>query len=374
MATTPVDNLAINDMVVCMQYEGVFGNAASEHAYGYQAKEKINDSKTILAQVLNADPNGIVWTSGATESINLALKGAANFYHRKGKHIVTLATEHKAVLDVCKELSKLDFDITYLKPDEQGLVKESDLKAALRKDTVLVSLAWVNNEIGVIQDLSTLANIVKTNGSLLHVDAAQALGKIKMDVAEIPIDLLSLSAHKAYGPKGVGALYVRQSPKVRLMSQIHGGGQQFNLRSGTLPVSQIVGFAQAARLADEQLVQENSRIKALRDQLWQGLQQLKGVHLNGSLDQRVAHNLNVRFDHVDGEALLVGLKDIAVSRGSACTAATMEPSHVLLALGLTRLQADQSIRFSLGRYTTKEDIDFTINHVIDTVNWLRSIF
>ena len=374
MATTPVDARVVEAMQTCLALDGKFANPSSQHFYGWQASELVEAAAKQLADFIQCDSAEIIWTSGATEAINLALKGAACFYQRQGKHIVTLATEHQAVLDVCGALEREGFEVTYLKPEKNGLLDLTKLKAAIKKETILVSVLWVNNETGVIQGLSEIASLVKSQGKLLHVDAAQVLGKIPVDLAQLPIDLMSMSAHKVYGPKGIGALFVRQQPRVRLEPLIHGGGHQQNLRSGTLPVHQIVGFGLACEIAQQEMSAENARIKKLRDQLWQGIAQLEGVFINGDMTQRVAQNLNVCFESVDGEALEVGLKDLAVSRGSACTAATIEPSHVLTAMGLTRMQADQSIRFSLGRWTTAEDIELAIKQIQTVVNRLRALW
>jgi cysteine desulfurase len=367
MATTPVDPRVATKMHDFLTIDGVFGNPASNHYYGYAAKTAIEHARTQVAQAINADPKGIIWTSGATEAINLALKGAVNFYKRQGKHIVTCKTEHKATIDTCKYLETQGFEVTYLDPEPDGLIDYQKLINSLRNDTILVSIMHINNEIGVIQDIAKISAIIKNHGALFHVDAAQSIGKVPIDSNIMNADLISLCAHKVYGPKGVGALYVRQNPKLHLVAQLHGGEQEQSMRSGTLATHQIVGMGEAFAIAN---TEENSRILALRNKLWDGINHLEGIKLNGSFDKRVPHNLNVSFRNVDGELLLAALKDIAVSRASACTKAIFEPSHVLKALGISNELAASSIRFSLGRFTTEAEIDYAIHHICDIRNKL----
>lgn len=374
MATTPVDERVVQKMLTAMDRHGAFGNPASKsHSYGWEAADLIDLASEQVAKLINANAREVIWTSGATESNNLAIIGAARFYQRKGKHIITLATEHKAVLDVCQQLERDGFEVSYLRPESTGLLDLNKLQQALRDDTLLVSVMLVNNEIGVIQDIEAIGQLTKARGALFHVDAAQAAGKVKIDVNAMQIDLMSLSAHKVYGPKGIGALYVRRQPRIRLEPIIHGGGHQLGLRSGTLPTQQIIGMGEAFELARLSMNEETVRLRDLRDRLWQGLQQLPDIQLNGDLQQRVANNLNVSFAGIDGEALLLGLKDIAVSSGSACTSATIEPSHVLSAIGVPADLAHSSIRFALGRFTTEEEIDFAIEHVRYVVSRLREL-
>jgi len=371
MATTPIDARVVAKMQPYLtEY---FGNAASAHVYGYAANDAIEQARQQVADLLNADSQEIVWTSGATEANNLAIKGAALFYQRKGKHIITGKTEHKAVLDVCQFLEKFGFIITYLVPETDGLLDVNKFVNALRSDTVLASIMQVNNEIGVIQNIEAIGEITRKNGVILHVDAAQSAGKIPIDFKKLKVDLLSLSAHKMYGPKGIGALYVCQEPRIHLEPQIHGGGQEKGLRSGTLPTHQIVGFGEACAIAKQEMNKDNARILKLREKLWQGIKTLEDVYINGSYEKRVAHNLNVSFGRVDGESLLLGLKDIAVSSGSACTAATVEPSYVLKALQVPIALAYSSVRFSLGRFTTADEINRAIQHIHYVVNKLREM-
>lgn len=373
MATTPVDPRVIEAMMLTMGPSADFGNPASaSHGYGFAAKEHVDKARQQVATAIGAEAREIVWTSGATESNNLALQGAAHFYQRRGKHIITLATEHKAVLDVMAYLASNGFEITYLRPQPNGLLDLNELAAALRADTILVSVMWVNNETGVVQDLAAIAELVKAKGALLHVDAAQAIGKVEVDVSRLPIDLLSLSAHKVYGPKGVGALYVRREPRVRLQPLLYGGGHEHGLRSGTLAVHQLVGMGAAYHLAQQVGSAELPRIAYLRERLWAGLSALGGVYQNTDTAARVPHCLNVFFDGVDGEALLVSLRDVAVSSGSACNSANPEPSHVLLAMGLTRVRAHNSLRLSLGRFTTEAQIDQAIAHFATQLQRLRA--
>ncbi len=374
MATTPVDPVVAQKIMTCLDLTGVFGNPAStSHSYGYEAAEHVAMARAQISELINADPREIIFTSGATEANNLALKGATSFYQRKGRHIITSMIEHKSILDTCQHLSANGYEVTYLEPNPQGLISPDQVKAALRPDTILVSIMHVNNEIGTIQDIATIGKIVREQGSLFHVDAAQSLGKIPLDVNTANVDLLSCSAHKIYGPKGIGALYYRRKPRVRLEPQIHGGGHEFGMRSGTLATHQIVGFGEACRLAKLNLKEESQRIRKQRDLLWRGLTSLDGVHLNGDEDLRLPGNLNVSFDYVEGESLLLALHQIAVSSGAACNSATIEPSYVLRALGVPNELANSTIRFSIGRFTTNEDIMVTIKHVCQVVTRLRAI-
>ncbi|MDZ5458370.1 IscS subfamily cysteine desulfurase [Azohydromonas lata] len=371
-ATTPVDPRVVQQMVPYLYQQ--FGNPASRsHAYGWAAEEAVEIAREHVAALIGADPREVVWTSGATESNNLAIKGAAQFHRSRGKHLITVKTEHKAVLDTMRELEREGFEVTYLDVQEDGLLDLAALQAALRPDTILVSVMWVNNEIGVIQDIPAIAAMCRARGILCHVDAAQASGKVEIDMSTLPVDLLSLSAHKTYGPKGIGALYVRRKPRVRIEAQIHGGGHERGMRSGTLPTHQIVGMGEAYRLAKEGMGRENERIRALRERLLAGLQDIPAVRVNGSLDKRVPHNLNVSFEFVEGESLLMGIKGVAVSSGSACTSASLEPSYVLRALGLSDEVAHSSIRFSVGRFTTEDEIDAAVAQVRSTVERLRSL-
>ena len=371
-ATTPVDPRVVQAMVPYL-YEH-FGNPASRsHAYGWAAEEAVEIAREHVAALIGADPREIVWTSGATESNNLAIKGAAQFYQGKGKHLITVQTEHKAVLDTMRELERSGFEVTYLPVNADGLVEMDTLIAALRPDTILVSIMAVNNEIGVVQDVSAIGKLLRSKGILFHVDAAQATGKIELDMSSQCIDLLSMSAHKTYGPKGIGALYVRRKPRVRIEAQMHGGGHERGMRSGTLPTHQIVGMGEAYRLAKDNMLAENARIGALRDRLLAQLGSIPEVRINGSLTQRIPHNLNISFTFVEGESLLMGIKGVAVSSGSACTSASLEPSYVLRALGLSDEVAHSSIRFSIGRFTTEADVDAAAERVQATVEKLRSL-
>lgn len=373
-ATTPVDPRVAEKMAACLTMDGVFGNPASRsHAFGWKADELVNEARSNVAALINADPKEIVWTSGATEADNLAIKGAAHFYQRKGKHIITCKTEHKAVLDTCRQLEREGFEVTYLDPEKNGLIDLGKLEAALRDDTVLVSIMHVNNEIGVIQDIEAIGKLTRSRGIVFHVDAAQSAGKVAIDMQNLDVDLMSFSAHKSYGPKGIGALYVRRKPRVRIEAQMHGGGHERGMRSGTLPVHQIVGMGEAFRLAKEEMVQENERILKLRNRLWNGLRDIEEVYLNGDAEQRVAGNLNVSFNFVEGESLIMALKDIAVSSGSACTSASLEPSYVLRAIGRSDELAHSSIRFSIGRFTMEEEIDYTVELVKNKVAKLREL-
>lgn len=371
-ATTPVDPRVAEVMIPYLTEK--FGNPASRsHSFGWTADEAVERAREQVAALVNADPKEIVWTSGATESNNLALKGAANFYADKGKHIVTVKTEHKAILDTVRELERQGFSATYLDPEPNGLLDLEKLKAALRPDTVIVSVMYVNNEIGVIQDIAAIGEMCRERGILFHVDAAQATGKVAIDLQKLKVDLMSFSAHKTYGPKGIGALYVRRKPRVRLEAQMHGGGHERGFRSGTLATHQIVGMGEAFRLAKEEMVTENERIRMLRDRLWAGLSSMEEVYLNGDMDNRVPHNLNVSFNFVEGESLIMAVKDIAVSSGSACTSASLEPSYVLRALGRNDELAHSSIRFTVGRFTTVEEVDYTIKLLHDKIGKLREL-
>ncbi|MBL8359632.1 MAG: IscS subfamily cysteine desulfurase [Rubrivivax sp.] len=371
-ATTPVDPRVVQQMLPYLTEQ--FGNPASRsHAYGWAAEEAVEIARERVAQLIGADPREIAWTSGATESNNLAIKGAAQFHRARGRHLVTLKTEHKAVLDTMRELERDGFEVTYLDVQPDGLVDLAALEAALRPDTILVSVMYVNNEIGVIQDIAAIGALCRARRILFHVDAAQASGKVAIDLSTLPVDLMSLSAHKTYGPKGIGALYVRRKPRVRIEAQMHGGGHERGLRSGTLPTHQIVGMGAAYQLAHDTMGTENERIRALRDRLLAGVQAIPEVRVNGHLEQRVPHNLNVSFQFVEGESLLMGMKGIAVSSGSACTSASLEPSYVLRALGLPDEVAHSSIRFSIGRYTTVQDVDRAVAQVRATVERLRAL-
>ena len=374
-ATTTVDPRVAEAMMDCLRVEGNFGNPASRsHFYGWQAEEAVEDARGHVAALVNADPREIVWTSGASESNNLAIKGVAGFYKSKGKHIVTSKIEHKAVLDACRQLEREGFEVTYLDPEAgTGLIHPAAVEAVLRDDTLLVSLMHVNNEIGTITDIAAIGEITRARGILFHVDAAQSTGKIDIDLEGMKVDLMSFCAHKTYGPKGVGALYVRRKPRVRLEAQIHGGGHERGMRSGTLATHQLVGMGEAFRLAKLEMHAEQERLRVLRDKLWMGLQGLEQVFLNGDAVQRIAGNLNVSFNFVEGESLIMALKDLAVSSGSACTSASLEPSYVLRALGLSDELAHSSIRFTLGRFTTEDDIDFVIGHASQAVNRLRDL-
>lgn len=371
-ATTPVDPRVAEVMIPWLA--GKFGNPASRsHAYGWEADEAVERARMQVASLVNADPKEIVWTSGATESNNLALKGAAHFYSGKGKHIVTMLTEHKAVLDTVRELERQGFSATYLAPEPSGLLDLEKFKAALRPDTIIASVMLVNNEIGVIQDIAAIGEICRERGIIFHVDAAQATGKVAIDLSTLKVDLMSFSAHKTYGPKGVGALYVRRKPRVRIEAQMHGGGHERGMRSGTLATHQIVGMGEAFRIAQEEMATENERIRMLRDRLWSGLSSMEEVHLNGDMVARVPHNLNVSFNYVEGESMIMAVKDVAVSSGSACTSASLEPSYVLRALGRSDELAHSSIRFSIGRFTTTEEVDFTVDLLKNKIGKLRDL-
>ncbi len=373
-ATTPVDPRVAEKMCSYLTPEGHFGNPASRsHVFGWEADEAVEEARRNVAALVNADPKEIIWTSGATESDNLAIKGAAHFYNKKGKHLVTLKTEHKAVLDSCRQLEREGYEVTYLEPEPSGLMDLEKFTAALRDDTVLASVMHVNNEIGVVQDIEAIGKICRDKKVIFHVDAAQSPGKVPIDLTVLKVDLMSFSAHKIYGPKGVGALYVRRKPRIRLEAQMHGGGHERGLRSGTLATHQIVGMGEAFRLAKEEMAADNERILALRNRLIEGLQDIEEVYINGDLEQRVAGNLNISFNYVEGESLIMALKDLAVSSGSACTSASLEPSYVLRALGRNDELAHSSLRFTIGRFTTQEEIDYTIDLVKRKIGKLRDL-
>lgn len=371
-ATTPVDPLVITAMTDSLQHE--FGNPSSRsHAFGWLAEKSVEEARKNIADLLHADPREIIFTSGATESDNLAIKGAAHFYQTKGKHIITCKTEHKAVLDACRQLEREGFSVTYLTPDKQGLISMEQLEEAIRSDTILVSLMHVNNEIGVIHPIEKIGQILRDKNILFHVDAAQSTGKLPIDLSIMPIDLLSISGHKIYGPKGIGALYVRRKPRVRLEAQIHGGGQERGMRSGTLATHQIVGLGMACKIAKEKMQADYEHTKKLTDKLWAGVQKIEAVQINGHPQQRVPNILNISFNYVEGESLIMGLKQLAISSGSACTSASLEPSYVLHALGLTEELAHSSLRFSVGRFTTEQEIDEAIKLINQTVDKLRQM-
>jgi len=373
-ATTPVDPRVAEKMCACLTMDGAFGNPASRsHAYGWAAERLVDEARGHVAALVGADPKEIIWTSGATESDNLAIKGAAHFYQKQGKHIITVKTEHKAVLDTCRQLEREGFEVTYLDVQPSGLVDLAAFEAAIRPDTVLASVMHVNNEIGVIQDIAALGAICRERKVIFHVDAAQSPGKVPINLAELPVDLMSFSAHKIYGPKGIGALYVQRKPRIRLEAQIHGGGHERGLRSGTLATHQIVGMGEAFRIAREEMAAENERILMLRNRLLDGLKDMEEVYVNGDLERRIAGNLNISFNFVEGESLMMALKDMAVSSGSACTSASLEPSYVLRALGRPDELAHSSLRFTLGRFTTAEEIDHVLSQVRGQVERLREL-
>lgn len=373
-ATTPVDPRVAERMFAYLTIEGGFGNPASRsHAFGWQAEEAVELARQQVADLIHADSKEIVWTSGATESNNLAIKGIAYFYRKKGRHIITCKTEHKSVLDTCRHLERDGFEVTYLNPEADGLIDLDRLKSVLREDTILVSIMHVNNEIGVIQDIEAIGKLTRFRNIFLHVDAAQSIGKIPINVEQMNVDLLSLSAHKIYGPKGIGALYVRRKPRIRLEAQMHGGGHERGMRSGTLPTHQIVGMGEALRIARLEMDIDNARILVLRQRLWNGLKGIEQVILNGHSEQRVAGNLNVSFAFVEGESLIMALKDLAISSGSACTSASLEPSYVLRALGREDELAHSSLRFTLGRFSTEEEVDYAINRISSQVERLRAL-
>ena len=373
-ATTPVDKRVAEKMAKYLTMEGDFGNPASRsHYYGWQAEKAVDKARSQVANLIGADPREIVWTSGATESNNLAIKGIANFYHKRGKHVITLKTEHKAVLDTCRQLEREGFEVTYLEPLSNGLLDISVFKDAIREDTILTSIMHVNNEIGVIQDIQSIGDICREHKIFFHVDAAQSAGKISIDLASLPVDLMSFSAHKIYGPKGMGALYVSRKPRVRLEAQIHGGGHERGMRSGTLATHQIVGMGEAFAIAKAEMLEEGKKIKQLRDRLLEGFSDMEEVVINGDIEQRVPGNLNISFNYVEGESLMMAISDVEVSSGSACTSASLEPSYVLRALGLSDELAHSSIRFSIGRYTTEKDVDDAIRLVREKVEKLRDL-
>ncbi len=373
-ATTPVDPRVAAKMIECLTNEGNFGNPASRsHAFGWKAEEAVENARRQVAELVNADPREIVWTSGATESDNLAIKGVAHFYASKGKHIVTTKIEHKAVLDTTRQLEREGFEVTYLEPGEDGIVTPAMVEAALRDDTILVSVMHVNNEIGTINDITAIGELTRSRGILFHVDAAQSTGKVEIDLEKMKVDLMSFSAHKTYGPKGVGALYVRRKPRVRLEAQMHGGGHERGMRSGTLATHQLVGMGEAFRIAKDEMAQENESVRTLRDRFYKQVEHLEELYVNGSLTARVPHNLNLSFNYVEGESLIMALKDLAVSSGSACTSASLEPSYVLRALGRNDELAHSSIRFTFGRFTTEEEIDYAAQKVCEAVTKLREL-
>jgi len=373
-ATTPVDPRVAKKMMQYLTPDTEFGNPASRsHEYGWHAEEAVEDARKNVADLIGADPKEIVWTSGATESDNLAIKGVAHFYSKKGNHIITCKTEHKAVLDTCRQLEREGFEVTYLDPEPNGLVDLKKLEAAIRPETILISIMHVNNEIGVIQDIKAIGKLAHDHKILFHTDAAQSAGKTPIDVNDMNVDLMSLSAHKVYGPKGIGALYVRRKPRVRLEAQMHGGGHERGMRSGTLATHQIVGMGEAFRIAREEMASENERLRALRDRLYDGLKDIEEIYINGDMDHRIAGNINISFNYVEGESLIMALKDIAVSSGSACTSASLEPSYVLRALGRSDELAHSSIRFTLGRFTTEEEVDRAVRLIKEKVQKLREL-
>jgi cysteine desulfurase len=373
-ATTPVDPRVAAKMVECLTAEGNFGNPASRsHAFGWKAEEAVENARRQVAELVNADPREIVWTSGATESDNLAIKGVAHFYASKGKHLVTSKIEHKAVLDTTRQLEREGFEVTYLEPGEDGVITPAMIEAALRDDTVLVSIMHVNNEIGTVNDIAAIGELTRSRGVLFHVDAAQSTGKVEIDLENMKVDLMSFSAHKTYGPKGVGALYVRRKPRVRLEAQMHGGGHERGMRSGTLAAHQSVGMGEAFRIAKDEMASENERITRLRDRFFKQVEHLEELYVNGSMTARVPHNLNLSFNYVEGESLIMALKDLAVSSGSACTSASLEPSYVLRALGRNDELAHSSIRFTFGRFTTEEEVDYAAQKVSEAVTKLREL-
>lgn len=373
-ATTPIDARVAKKMAQYLTLEGEFGNPASRsHEFGWKAEDAVELARKQVADLISADPREIVWTSGATESNNLAIKGAAHFYRKKGNHIITVKTEHKAVLDTCRQLEREGFDVTYLEPEETGLLSMEKLKAAVTSETIIISVMHVNNEIGVIQDITAIGEFARENKIIFHVDAAQSPGKVGIDLSTMKVDLMSFCAHKAYGPKGIGALFVRRKPRIRLEAQMHGGGHERGLRSGTLATHQIVGMGEAFRIAKEEMASDNDRIRMLRDRLYDGLKGMEEVYLNGDFEQRIPGNLNISFNFVEGESLIMALRDLAVSSGSACTSASLEPSYVLRALGRNDELAHSSIRFTTGRFTTVEEIDYTIVLVKKAVEKLRTL-
>ncbi len=373
-ATTPVDPRVAEKMMQYLTQQGQFGNPASRtHKFGWDAEKAVDEARAQVAALINADPKEIVWTSGATESDNLAIKGVAHFHQKKGKHIITSKTEHKAVLDTCRQLEREGFEVTYLDPEANGLIDLKKLEAAIREDTILVSLMHVNNEIGVITNIAEIGEMTRARKILFHVDAAQSAGKVPIDLQTMKVDLMSFSAHKIYGPKGIGALYVRRKPRVRIEAQMHGGGHERGMRSGTLPTHQIVGMGEAFHIAKQEMAVDNERINQLRNRLWEGLKDMEEIYINGDFDDRIPGNLNVSFNFVEGESLIMALKDLAVSSGSACTSASLEPSYVLRAIGRNDELAHSSIRFSFGRFTTEEDIDYVIPLIGSKIEKLRAL-
>lgn len=373
-STTPVDPRVAEKMMECLTREGNFGNPASRsHMPGWKAEEAVETARRHVADLINCDPREIVWTSGATEADNLAIKGAAHFYNKKGKHVITSKIEHKAVLDSCRQLEREGYEVTYLDPSESGIISPESVASAIRPDTTLVSLMHVNNEIGVINDIEAIGKITREQKVIFHVDAAQSVGKVNIDLEKMQVDLLSLTTHKVYGPKGIGALYVRRKPRIRIEPQMHGGGHERGMRSGTLPTHQIVGMGEAFRIAKEEMTEENSRILALRNRLLEGLSDIEEVYVNGDIDYRVAGNLNISFNFVEGESLIMALRDLAISSGSACTSASLEPSYVLRALGLNDELAHSSLRITIGRFTTEEEVDYTVEKIHAAVAKLREL-
>ena len=374
LSTTPVDPRVVEAMTRCLSMDGNFGNPASRsHVFGWKAEEAVENARIQLAELINADPREIVWTSGATESDNLAIKGVAHFYQKKGKHIVTSKIEHKAVLDTCRQLEREGYEVTYLEPNTHGVTTPEMVAAALREDTILVSIMHANNEIGTVNDIAAIGEITRAAGVIFHVDAAQSAGKVEIDIDAMKVDLLSMSAHKMYGPKGIGALYVRRKPRIRIEAQVHGGGHERGMRSGTLPTHQIVGMGEAARVAKAGMAEEALRLTALRERFWTGVSGMTEVFINGDAEERLPGALNVSFAYVEGESLLMSLKDLAISSGSACTSASLEPSYVLRALGLNDEMAHSSLRFSFGRFTTEAEVDYAIEQVERAVNKLREL-
>ncbi|WP_331828616.1 IscS subfamily cysteine desulfurase [Candidatus Blochmannia sp. SNP] len=375
-ATTPVDPRVVEKMIQYFTLDGIFGNPSSRsHYYGWKAEEAVDIARKQIARLIGAESNEIIFTSGATESVNLAIKGIAQAYHKKGKHIITSMTEHKSVLDTCQYLENKGFKITRIIPQSNGLINFNQISNALREETILLSIMHVNNEIGIIQDITKIGKLCRLNDIIFHVDATQSVGKLHIDLSVLPVDLMSFNGHKLYGPKGIGGLYVRRDrhPKIDITAQMHGGGHEYGIRSGTLPVHQIVGMAEAYRLAEETMTTEMIYLKKMRNRLWQGLQQIEGVLINGDLNHSIGTLLNVSFSHIDGETLMIALKDFALSSGSACTSGTLNPSHVLQALGRNNELAYNSIRFSLGRFTTEEEIEYAIHHIVATVVKLNAM-
>jgi cysteine desulfurase len=373
-ATTPMDPRVADKMMQYMTLDGEFGNPASRsHSFGWNAEAAVEEARKHVADLVNANPKEIIWTSGATESDNLAIKGAAHFYQKKGKHLITCKTEHKAVLDTCRQLEREGYEVTYLDPAPTGLIDLKTLEEAIREDTILISIMHVNNEIGVIQDIAAIGELARSRGVLFHVDAAQSAGKVPIDVQAMKVDLMSFSAHKVYGPKGMGALFVRRKPRVRLEAQIHGGGHERGMRSGTLPTHQIVGMGEAFRIAKAEMAADNERIRCLRDKLYKGIKDIEEVYINGDIEHGVPNIFNVSFNFVEGESLIMALKDLAVSSGSACTSASLEPSYVLRALGRNDELAHSSIRFSIGRFSTEEEIDYAVEQITKSIAKLREL-